>query len=141
MDKENFKKIITEALTDFFTSEPGRQLVGKIVFDALRQALVYEIEMEDATSEPGKIKEKIVRGDILSHIGAWIKNSEGAIRGVQADAAAARNRAGQVRTAAAGLERKINLVGRVLVDLESPIKTVAAAADAILQSKPPAIEP
>ena len=122
------KSDITAALTEFFSSEDGRQLVGGLFFDAIRQAMVYDIEYED-NSEPGKTRIKTEQGDILSHIAKWIMNSEGAIRGVQADAAAARNRAGQAREASMETIRLVNMVGRVLTDIERPLKTIAANAD------------
>jgi len=122
------KTDITAALTEFFNSEAGRQLVGGLFFDAIRQAMVYDIEYED-NSEPGKTMIKTEQGDILSHIAKWIMNSEGAIRGAQADAASARNRAGQAREASVETTRLVNMVGKILTDIEQPLKTIAANID------------
>jgi len=70
------KKLIIEALQEFFSSEEGRGLIVK----AVRTAMIYEIELEkhrkDDTVE--RVKKK---ADILAYIAAWIKKSEGAIRG------------------------------------------------------------
>lgn len=56
----------------------------------------YEVDLE-CRHPDGAVEVKKERGDILGFIAQWIKNSEGAIRGCQADAAAARNRAVETR--------------------------------------------
>ena len=95
MNREKQKELIKEAMAEFFASTEGETIIGTIVCKALYQNLnSYEFEMEH-TAPDGVKEAKIVKGDILKFIAQWIKNSEGAIRGAQADAAKARNRAGQ----------------------------------------------
>ena len=95
MNREKQKELIKEAMAEFFASTEGETIIGTIVCKALYQNLnSYEFEMEH-TAPDGVKEAKIVKGDILKFIAQWIKNSEGAIRGAQADAAKARNRAGE----------------------------------------------
>lgn len=100
MNREKQKDIIKEALGEYFESEQGETMLGTIVCKALYQHInSYEFEMEKTT--PDGVKEaKTIKGDILKYIAQWIKNSEGAIRGVQSDAAQARNRAVEARDVA-----------------------------------------
>lgn len=97
MREEKFKRLVGAALEDFLKTGSGEALVGNIVLRALRQHFSsYELEME--TTHPDGTTERFTRkGDPLALICQWIKNTEGAIRGCQSDAAQARNRSAQVR--------------------------------------------
>jgi len=97
MKKEVIKEAVKEAIVELMETPEGKSAFGPLVYDAIGQWLQsYEIEMEK--HHPGGAIEVVKqRGDILAHIAHWIKNSEGAIRGVQADAAEARNRSAETR--------------------------------------------
>lgn len=95
MKREKQKELIAEAMADFFRSETGEGLIGNIVIKAMAQHLnSYEWEMERHHKD-GTVQVETVRGNVLSYMSDWLKNTEGAIRGAQADAGKARNRAGE----------------------------------------------
>jgi hypothetical protein len=88
------KKIITEALHEFFESPQGQRLIAK----AVRTAMVYEVELEKHHRDD-TIERVTKKADILTHIAAWIKKSEGAIRGCQQDVEKALTHSVNTRTA------------------------------------------
>ncbi len=97
MREDKLKRVITEALVDLIRSEEGEALIGTVVLKALAQHFgSYALDMEK-THPDGTVERFQQKGDPLALICQWIKNTEGAIRGCQSDAAQARNRAGQVR--------------------------------------------
>jgi hypothetical protein len=97
MNRTEFKGVIKEAIIELMATDEGKQAFGPVVFDAIGQWLQsYELDLE-RTHPDGTIERVKERGDILSFIAHWISRSEGAIRGCQEDAAAARNKAVQTR--------------------------------------------
>lgn len=82
------KKAIKEALEEFVKSAEFEL--------AINRALMREFELErtDAAGRVEKIKET---ANVLDVLAIWLRNAEGAIRGCQADAASARNKATQTR--------------------------------------------
>jgi len=91
------QKSFNELMLNFLTSEEGETAIGAIVKKAIDQSLAREILFEDGKSEPGRIIEKKEIINILDHIARYMPYVEGALRGVQADANVARNRATQTR--------------------------------------------
>ena len=95
--KKYIKKIVKEAILELMATDEGRKAFGPLVFDAVGQWMQsYELDLE-RTHKDGTIERVKERGDILSFIAAWISRAEGAVRGCQADAASARNKATQTR--------------------------------------------
>jgi hypothetical protein len=97
MREDKFKRLVGEALGDYLRSPEGEALVGGIVVQAVNQALTRELRFEDGTSEPGRVVEKTERWNLLDWLAVYLPRVEGAVRGAQADAAGARNRAGETR--------------------------------------------
>jgi len=91
------QKSFNELMLNFLKSEEGETAIGMIVKKAIDQSLVREILFEDGKSEPGRVLEKKEIVNILDHIAKYMPYVEGALRGVQADANVARNRATQTR--------------------------------------------
>lgn len=87
-----FKKIITKVLENFFQSQRGKELIRIILLKTVSQLLTRTIQIEDGKTEPGKkvIKEEAI--NVLDHLAKYIPYVEASIRGVQVDAAQARNR-------------------------------------------------
>lgn len=90
------KEKIKQALFDVIQSEAFEQRVGDIVLKAVGQALVRQIEIERGQPD-GTVKSAWENWDVLEFLVRYIPRLEGAVRGVQKDAAAARNRATQTR--------------------------------------------
>ena len=94
---EEIKKMALTILAD----PEIEQAVGSIVFKAVVQATNFaftrEIAMEDGTSEPGRVVEKNSEKNVICFLAEYIPNLVGALRGCQADAASARNRATETR--------------------------------------------
>ncbi len=88
-------KALIKALQNFFESPKGQALIGQIMLNAVSQSLTRTVQMEDGKTERGKkvIKEKDV--NVLDHLAKYIPYVEGAVRGAQQDAGAARNRSQQ----------------------------------------------
>jgi len=91
------QKSFNELMLNFLKSEEGEAAIGSIMKKAIDQSLMREILFEDGKSEPGRVIEKKEIINILDHIAKYMPYVEGALRGVQADASAARNRATQTR--------------------------------------------
>lgn len=91
------EKVIENALIKFFESERGETLIGNIVIKAVDQAMIRKVQFEDSKSEPGRIIEKTEEWNILDWIAKYFPYMEGALRGVQSDAAQARNRSVEVK--------------------------------------------
>lgn len=119
MEKDLIKAAVKEAIVELMASPEGRQAFGPLMMDAVGQWIGgYMIEMEKHHPD-GTIERVKQPGDILAHISEWIKNSEGAIRGCQADAAAARNRAAETRDIMAEIAQRAAESSRVrLIETE-----------------------
>lgn len=97
MNKDEFKGIIKEAILELMATDEGKEAFGSLMMDAVGQWLrSYELDLE-RTHPDGTVERVKEKGDILAFIAQWISRSEGAIRGCQADAAAARNKSTQTR--------------------------------------------
>ena len=79
------KKLLIDALTQFFKSEKGEELIGNIMLKAIKQSFLKEMHFEDGKSEPGKVVEKTQTVDVLDQILFYLPHLEGAIRGCQVD--------------------------------------------------------
>ena len=90
-----FKKALTKALTNFFESPKGEKLIGTIVLNAVSQSLNRTIQVEDGKTEPGKKVIKNENVNLLDFMARYLPSVEASIRGVQVDAAQARNRSQQ----------------------------------------------
>jgi hypothetical protein len=101
---------ITAALADFFKSEQGQALIGNIVLKAVNQALTLDVQYEDGKSDPGRVVEKTETWHMRDWLYKYMPHIEGALRGVQADAATARNRAVQTRDMVTGIIDTLGLV-------------------------------
>lgn len=110
MTDEHIKNLMTAALTDFLKSEAGENLIGNIVFKAVNQALLMSIQYEDGKSEPGRVVEKTETVHMAHWLAKYMPHIEGSIRGCQADAAAARNRAATTENMMTGL---VDAFGRI----------------------------
>ena len=107
------KKLIKEALFEFFKSEEGETLIGTIVLKAVNQALTKEMEYEDGKTDPGRTVVKKTEVNVLDQTLAYMASVEGAIRGCQSDAAKARNRAVETKELIGNLIERINNYGSV----------------------------
>lgn len=97
MKKDVIKEAVKEAIIELMDTPEGRKAFGPLMMEAVGQWVTgYMLDLEkhhpDGTVE--RVKEN---GDILAFIAKWISQAEGAIRGVQSDAAQARNRAAETR--------------------------------------------
>lgn len=90
-----FKRIITEALTNFFKSPAGETLIGNIMLKAVKQSMMRTIQVEDGKTEPGKKVIKNETVNLLDFMARYLPSVEASIRGAQVDAAKARNRSQQ----------------------------------------------
>ena len=95
---------IQKELEKFFTSEAGETIIGQIMIKAVNQALQREIRFEDGKSEPGRVVEKTEVWNILDWLVKYMPHMEAAVRGCQADSAAARNRADEVKNVLIGFQ-------------------------------------
>jgi len=91
-----FKKIVKEALTEFFESDEGQKLIGTIVLHAINISMTRDIVLEDGKSEPGRKIEKEVTVNMVDWLIKYMPHVEGAIRGVQEDANKATNNSAKV---------------------------------------------
>lgn len=90
-----FKKVIINALENFFKSPGGEALIGNIMLKAVSQSLTRTIQIEDGKTEPGKKVIKEEKINVLDHLAKYMPYVEASIRGVQVDAGQARNRSQQ----------------------------------------------
>ena len=123
MKRDELKGILKEALTEFFSSDEGRKVFGQIVFDAINEAMLAEINFEDGKSESGRIVEKTETVNMIQFLARYIPGLEGSLRGVQSDAAQARNRAAEARNGVGQLISVAQELARV--QIESRDKTTA----------------
>lgn len=89
------QKAVEMTLEAFFSSDKGRELVGQIVRSAVESALARTIKVE-TRRDPNNMGEAVIKEEVcnvLDFLARYLPYVEGAIRGCQADAAAARNRA------------------------------------------------
>jgi len=128
MNREKQKSIIVEALKDFFSSEDGEALIGNIAIKALAQHLnSYEWEMEKHGKD-GSVKVETIQGNVLAYISQWIKNAEGAVRGVQADADQARNRSAEAARGVAAIFSAMERRGTVdYIEISNPLPAIGNA--------------
>ena len=84
-------------MLNFLKSKEGETAIGTIMKKAIDQSLLREILFEDGKSDPGRVIEKKEVINILDHIAKYMPYVEGALRGVQVDAAVARDRSVQTR--------------------------------------------
>ena len=97
MKKNVIKEAVKEAIAELMATPEGRNAFGPVMFDAVGQYInSYALDLEKHHTD-GTIERVKENGDILSFIAKWISQTEGAIRGVQSDAAQARNRAAETR--------------------------------------------
>ena len=118
---------IQKQLERFFLSEQGEKVIGQIVLNAVNQALQREILFEDGKSDPGRMVEKKQVWNILDWLVKYIPHIEAAIRGCQADSAAARNRSNGVLS----LLEDVLIAGNKL-----PIRQVERRADENVKQLP-----
>jgi len=88
------KKAVKEALKEFFSSEEGQQLIGQIVYSAVRAEMTRTLVIKDGKSRPGEephVREEQVH--ILEFLARYLPDIEGRMLGMQADVASARNKA------------------------------------------------
>lgn len=114
MRQNKFKEIIKEALAEFIRSPEGEALIGNIVIKGVNQAMTRKMLFEDGTSEPGRVIEKEQDVHVLEQLIIYLGRTEGALRGVQSDAAQARDRSGQVADILTTIADKIE--SRTLTD-------------------------
>lgn len=86
------KKIVIEALTEFFLSEAGKEIMTTVI----NQALEYELKCEKSDAA-GRTEIVTERRHALAALLGYMSGIEGALRGCQHDAAAARNKAVETR--------------------------------------------
>jgi hypothetical protein len=84
--------MIERAIKRFFTSDEGQACIEKAINAAFQREITFE--RTDAEGVKEHVKET---HNLLDVLAAWLKNTEGALRGCQADAASARNRATETR--------------------------------------------
>lgn len=119
MKEDKQKRIIKEAMTEFFRSEEGEALIGNMVLTAIRIHFSgYELAMEK-THPDGGVEKYTQTGDPLALICKWIKDAEGAIRGCQSDSAKSRNYSANMRDMLAAA-----LTGQKLVDVTPQSKQI-----------------
>ena len=93
MKQEKFN----ELMINFLKSKEGEAAVGSIMLAAIAQSLEREMEFEDGHTEPGKTIHRTKTINVLDQLVFYLPHVEAAIRGVQSDAAQARNRAANTR--------------------------------------------
>lgn len=86
------KKAVIEALKEFFSSDEGMEILSVVI----NRALEYEVKAEK-THPDGRTEIVTETRHALAAMLSYLSRTEGAIRGCQADAAAARNKATQTR--------------------------------------------
>ncbi len=87
-----FEKALTKALHKFFESPAGETLIGNIMLKSVSQSFNRTIQIEDGKTEPGKKVIKDENVNVLDFLARYLPSVEASIRGVQVDAAQARNR-------------------------------------------------
>lgn len=103
MTRDDFKTVMREAMGEYFASEDGRRVIGLAVYDAVNAVMMAEIRMEDGKSDPGRVVERIETVNVLHFLARYLPGLEASLRGVQSDAAQARNRAAESVQAIEGL--------------------------------------
>jgi hypothetical protein len=103
------KKIVIEALTEFFSSSAGKELVKQAVNDAL----IYDIKSEK-TLPDGRVEIIEEKRHALAAMITYLSRTEGAIRGCQEDAAAARNKAVQTRELVLRMAEKLSEYSQII---------------------------
>ena len=133
MKKDVIKEAVKEAIIELMATPEGRNAFGPVMFDAVGQYInSYALDLEKHHTD-GTIERVKENGDILSFIAKWISQTEGAIRGVQSDAAQARNRAAETRDMlAVAMSRRVNAI-----DVDSASRYLDNNADQIIKSVKP----
>jgi hypothetical protein len=93
MFKDAIKAAVKEALAEYLATDAGQKAVGRACYDAVNAAMSAEVRMVDGKSEPGRRVEKTETVNLIHFLARYLPGVEAAIRGCQADAAGARNRA------------------------------------------------
>lgn len=86
MDKDEQKQIMQEALTDFFKSEAGEELIGNIVLKAVDFAMQVEMDIEEFDKEKMTHITKRKRVNVQHFLVKYLPRIEGRLAGVQEDA-------------------------------------------------------
>ena len=92
------KKDVIEAFKEFLTTEEGETIMGNIMLKAFNQAMTRNIKVESGRDNPGGppvIKEET--WNMVDWLMNYMPYVEGSIRGVQVDAASARNKSEEVK--------------------------------------------
>jgi hypothetical protein len=103
---------------DAFVDRLGNLLFA-VVQKALEEALTAEINFVDGKGNPGRAVERTEKVNMIAWLAKYIPEIEGRLLGVQADAAAARNRSAQVRDMIGGVLLSAQARGFVEVTRDS----------------------
>jgi len=143
--EDKLKRLMTDALTDFFKSEAGETLIGTIMLKAIAQGLTREVRFEDGKTEPGRVVEKTESWNMVDWLIKYLPHIEAAIRGCQADSSQARNRSAEALDASHMTAKMIHMLGEavkiafeqhnpmqacnVMIDVNTELSKVLVAPD------------
>jgi len=130
-----FEKALTKALSNFFASSKGQEIIGNIMLRALSISLTRTVQIEDGKTEPGKKVVKEENINVLDHLIKYMPYVEAALRGVQVDADVARNRSVQVLQEVGDIKQIFadQLEKRNTVDSETLAKAIVLAQSQMLR--------
>lgn len=120
MKQDKTEQAVVDGITRFLKSDDGEALIGNIMLKALAQAMTREIRFEDGKSETGRVVERTESWNMVDWLVKYLPYIEGAIRGCQADSAAARNRSAEVRDMLAGMMAMLPPADGEILDATPP---------------------
>jgi len=109
-----------------------KETLREIVTEALTVEVRFEQKRDPETGVPLKVAKEFTKEVYLpAHWVEFLPYYEQAINLCQDSAQKARNRAGEAAQIAAETKEKIEVVGKLYLDLERPLKVLAAFSDMV----------
>ncbi len=124
--KKVLKEVMKDALTDFFKSEEGEEILGNISMKASDQSFIREIQIEDGKSEPGKKVIRTEKVNAVDFLMKYLPDVEARVLGYQADSSQAKNYSAKVLQDNVELKNKLDAIGNIMVHgIEPALRKVA----------------
>lgn len=118
MKQKKIIEAVEAGIARFLESKKGEALIGTIMLKAINQSLTRKVRFEDGKSEPGRTVERTETVNAIDWMIKYAPYMEAALRGVQSDAASARNCAAEARD-----------IGQMVIEMA---KTMESAIDLAL---------
>jgi len=118
------------------TRKEIREIIQEELKDWMETLMKYEVTGDYGAQGPGEIPGRIEKKNlfVFDALMVYLPRIAAAMRGSQADAVTARNRAVETRNKVLELESKVDALGDTLLSMEGSVKTMARFALALKET-------